>query len=135
MHCHICNQEAVGRCYTCGALFCQAHGQVNCARCETSIVAGDPRPDHVSAQPFGSGGRPGWWRPQVAEDYDPPACHMCGALARRVCRHCGSLYCSQHAGAGELCAGCTRSSHVGMLAFLGVVLLMGTLMLVGLFTK
>jgi hypothetical protein len=133
MTCHVCQEEAVGRCYTCGELFCARHGDVNCFRCTTAFVEGDPRPDRVSAEPLAKGSRPGWWRPQQAEDYEPPACYECKGLARRVCRHCGSVYCPDHAGSGGLCAACSRSSYFGLVALVAIIVLMGGLMLVGWF--
>ena len=36
MACHICSQEAVGRCFNCGQLFCADHGSENCTRCDTA---------------------------------------------------------------------------------------------------
>jgi hypothetical protein len=131
--CEFCQAEAVGRCYACGALFCDRHGEENCVRCDSSIAAGDPRPDRVSARPLGNGSRSGWWRPQMAEDYNPPACYECKGLARTVCRHCGSLYCADHAGAAGLCAACSRSSNIGLVALIGIVVLMAGLMIVGFF--
>ena len=135
MRCHICQEEAVGRCYTCGSLFCSQHGQVNCTHCESSVMGGNPRPDRVSTQPMAKGSRPGWWRPQVAEDYTPPACYHCKGLARRTCRHCGSLYCADHAGSAGLCTACSRSSNIGLVALLSILVVMAGLMLVGLFTR
>jgi hypothetical protein len=78
-----------------------------------------------------SAGRPAWWRPQIAEDYEPPACYECKGLARKACRHCDHFYCPEHAGRGDLCASCYRSSFFGMLVFGGVLLFMGALMLAG----
>jgi len=131
--CHACPEEAVGRCYTCGELFCARHGDVHCYRCTAAIAEGDPRPDRVSAQRLGNGSRPAWWRPQQAEDYEPPACYECKGLARQVCGHCGSVYCAQHAGSGGLCAACSRSSYFGLVALVSIVAVIGGLMLVGWF--
>ncbi len=135
MHCHICHQEAVGRCYTCGGLFCEEHGRVDCTRCATAIAAGDPRPDRISAVPMKSAYRPGWWRPQPAEDFEPPACYECQGLARRVCRNCGCYYCPDHAGPANLCAGCSRSSWLGIYLLLGTAILIGALLLFGFLSK
>ncbi len=126
MNCHVCGEEAVGRCFTCGALFCAEHGDRNCAGCAHGIVTGDYRADRISQAPrTGSTGRRFWWRPQVADDYEPPACSICGGLARLVCRNCRELYCADHAGAAaELCARCARSSRLGiwvMVISLGLV--------------
>jgi hypothetical protein len=131
MYCHICQDEAVGRCYTCGGLFCAAHGQVNCTRCETAVAAGDPRPDRFSVVPMASTYRPGWWRPQVAEAFDPPACYQCKGLARRICRHCSCHYCPEHAGRGNMCAACARSSWLGIVILLTTLFLLGILVLAG----
>lgn len=118
MNCHFCNREAVDRCFSCGELFCEEHGRVDCRRCETAIAPGDCRQDRVSARPLSPSARPGWWRPQPAEDFDPPACYECKGLARVVCRNCGSYYCWEHAGKNGLCAECARSSRIGTLILL-----------------
>ena len=88
-------------------------------------------PTGISAEPLGQGSRPGWWRPQIAEDYDPPACYECKGLARRSCKHCGSLYCNEHAGSAGLCAACHRSSWVGMLFLAGLLLCVVGLLIAG----
>lgn len=121
--CHLCQQEAVGRCYTCGQLFCAQHGSRNCLTCETAIAPGDRRADRISAAPLERQGRRGaWWRPLPAEDFEPPACYQCHGLARHTCRHCRQLYCPEHAGQHGLCAGCDRSSWVGLYVLAGLVL-------------
>ena len=127
MTCHICNHEAVGRCYTCGLLFCEAHGSVNCVRCETGIAPGDSRDDRVSRVRLAETARPGWWRPQEAEDYQPTACYECQGLAPYVCLDCGDRYCAEHAGKNGLCAACQRRLRGGnvilVLVILGLVAL------------
>jgi hypothetical protein len=132
MNCHVCQDEAVGRCYSCGELYCARHGDVNCFRCTAAIAEGDPRHDRVSARPVRTGTRHGWWRPQQAEDYEPPACYECKGLSRRVCRHCGSIYCPEHAGPDGLCAACHRSSYFGLIALAAIVVVMGGLIVLGL---
>ncbi|MFO0965697.1 MAG: hypothetical protein U0793_08950 [Gemmataceae bacterium] len=114
MHCHICGGEAVGRCYTCGELFCVRHGSEDCLRCETAIAPGDRRGDRVSVKPMPAKQRYGWWRPIPAEDFEPPACHVCHGLARQTCRNCHELYCAEHAGYPGLCQDCSRSARLGM---------------------
>src|SRR5262245_31601461 len=118
MSCHVCGEEAVGRCYNCGALYCERHGDGNCARCDTSIMAGDPRPDRITAAPRSSQKGLGWWRPQQAEGYTPPACYVCQGIAPQVCRHCQSRYCAEHAGAHGLCAECSKSSSLGLIVLI-----------------
>lgn len=130
--CHFCQQEAVGRCYTCGQLFCAEHGSRNCTFCETAIAPGDRRADRISAVPLEKKGHRGaWWRPLPAEDFEPPACYECKGLARRTCRHCGRLYCGEHAGQQGLCAACERSSWVGLYILAGLALLILILVWLG----
>jgi hypothetical protein len=131
MHCHLCEKDAVDRCYTCGALFCPDHGNVNCQSCATGIVAGDNRRDRVSAARLGSGVRPTWWRPQVADDYEPPACEECRGLAPYVCANCASRYCREHAGKNGLCGQCERSLRGGNYFLAIMIVILGGLIMVG----
>jgi hypothetical protein len=107
---------------------CAQHGKENCTRCESGIAAGDPRSDRISATPISRAARPGWWRPQQAEDYVPPACYACQGLARAVCPNCRSLYCPEHAGSGDLCQACGRSAWLGpailVIVFAGIALVL-----------
>jgi hypothetical protein len=125
MRCHICQAEAVARCYTCGQLMCAQHGKESCTRCSSGIAAGDPRPVHVSEEPLSQAKKPAWWRPQQAEEYKPPACYACQGLTRAVCRHCQSHYCAEHAGKGGLCQACGTSAWLGpaMLVLVGAAML------------
>src|SRR5437588_7013007 len=122
MHCHLCQREAVDRCYTCGELFCEEHGDVNCVRCATGIVAGDNRADRITKASLSKAARPAWWRPQEAEDYTPPACHECQGLARYVCVNCSQRYCREHAGKDGLCLRCQRALRGGNV-FLALLIL------------
>ena len=132
MNCHICGTEAMGRCYSCGSLFCEAHGDdINCQQCATGIIEGDFRADRITTSPRAATARPGWWRPQPAEDFEPPACYICKALARRICRNCRELYCNEHAGAAELCETCARSSLLGLFILGGVLLILSVLIVLG----
>lgn len=128
MVCHICGAEAVDRCYSCGDLFCPEHGKTkhgktDCVRCSTGIRAGDRRADRISAAVLVKNARPGWWRPQEAEEYDPPACYACGGLARRRCYNCHDLFCAEHAGKRGLCLACEKSARTGTLLLVGVGLI------------
>jgi hypothetical protein len=133
MHCHLCEREAIDRCYTCGALFCEQHGKVNCIHCETGIVAGDARPDRISAARLQNAVRPAWWRPKPAEDYTPPACQECGGLARYACRNCANRYCPEHAGKNGLCGQCQGSLRGGNIFLIILLFVIGGLTVFGLF--
>jgi hypothetical protein len=116
--CYICQAEAVSRCYNCGELICEQHGHENCERCDSAVMAGETYSARVSSAPLRRrDSRHAWWRPQEAEEYLPPACYACKALARAVCRNCGSHYCREHAGHGMLCAECRRSARLGLVIF------------------
>ena len=131
MSCFLCERPAVERCYTCGELFCELHGSVNCQRCETGFAPGDGRDDRYTSRPpikKTKNARDGWWRPRPAEDFDPPACHECQGLARYICLECGRHYCLEHAGKRGLCATCHRAARSGNLflaaLFAGIVALL-----------
>jgi hypothetical protein len=133
--CYMCGAEAVSRCYTCGQLICDRHGSENCQRCDTGVVAGDPRPEHFSAMPLPAAeGKHGWWRPQPAEEFVPPACYACQGLSRRFCRNCHRRYCPEHAGRRGLCEACGRSARMGLLVFLLAIGMMLGLILLGALT-
>jgi hypothetical protein len=134
--CYICNDEAVSRCYTCGQLICARHGGENCHRCNTGVVAGDPRPQHVSENLLGRAeAKHAWWRPQEADDFEPPACYACKALARAVCRNCGERYCRDHAGPPGMCKECARSARLGLIVFLVAIAMIVVLVFLGVFVN
>lgn len=121
MHCHICQAEAVSRCYTCGELVCAEHGKADsCPRCSTGIAAGDPRTDRISVKPLPQDPKHAWWRPQEAEAFTPPSCYECKGLARMVCRNCRAYYCSEH-GTKGLCQTCARSANLGLYVVAGML--------------
>jgi hypothetical protein len=143
MQCELCQDEAVGSCRACGAAFCAGHAPAFCFRCaaavraaphgkgnlNTAVVSGDknPRPAGKGYLQCTTTGRP----TVHLEDAGPPACHRCGALARRVCRNCQNLYCQDHAGGADVCDVCARSARLGLYILLGVALAFGLLLLWG----
>lgn len=129
MSCHVCGQEAISRCFSCGRLFCEKHGQETCVRCQTGITASDLRADRVSAQRLSPSGERAWWRPQEADEYVPPACHLCQGLARRTCVYCQKLYCADHAGRDGGCSECNRSAWMANLVIAIIVLAVAGLLL------
>ena len=138
MQCTMCEEEAIGRCYSCGILFCAAHGTDDCMRCETAVAAGDPRPDRMSTRPMAEPDdrhRPAWWRPQQAEEFSPPACYECGGLTRRTCRNCRQMYCKDHAGSGDLCKQCATSSRIGTVILAVIFALVGGLVVYGFMSR
>jgi hypothetical protein len=125
MHCHICQAEAVTRCYNCGELVCEEHGKNECCPgCVTGFAEGDPRGIHVSVEPISKSAQHAWWRPQEAEAFQPPACYECKGLSRAVCRNCRSHYCREHAGPTGLCKACGKSANLGLYLFFGTAALM-----------
>ena len=134
--CYICQAEAVSRCYTCGQLICAAHGDENCQRCNTGVIAGEPRSSEISARPLRrKDAKHGWWRPQQAEEYEPPACYACKSLTRAVCRNCRSHYCHEHAGRGALCLECHRSARLGMIVFVLSLVLIAVVLVMGMVSR
>jgi hypothetical protein len=125
MPCHICEAEAVTRCYNCGQLVCAEHSRNDtCPSCSTGFAAGDPRADRISVHPVPKQENHGWWRPQEADEYKPPECYECKGLARGICRNCQASYCPEHAGANGLCKHCARSANMGLYIFAGMAVVM-----------
>ena len=134
MLCELCQEEAVGACQACGAVFCADHAPSFCFRCakaisqvsalsgsgsSTAVVSGDrqPRPSGKGYLQCEASGRP----TIHVEDTGPPACYRCLALARQMCRNCQALFCPQHAGSADLCDICARSSRLGVIVFLAML--------------
>ena len=111
---------------------CDKHGRENCVRCDAGIAAGDPRTDRISpAVVAPPAPKAGWWRPQAAEGYTPPACYACGGLCRSVCRNCEGRYCRDHAGPNGLCRECGRAAWLGPIILAVLLPLMAGFMLWG----
>ena len=68
-------------------------------------------------------------RPQVAEEYQPPACYECQGLSRTVCRNCQANYCREHAGPNGLCKDCGYSANLGLYIVAGMISLILLLLL------
>jgi hypothetical protein len=94
-------------------------------------MAGDNRADRVSPARQARKSRPAWWRPQVAEDYEPSACQDCRGLAPYVCPNCGGRYCREHAGKNGLCAQCQQALRGGNVFLVIMILILGGLTLFG----
>jgi len=124
MACHVCGGEAVGRCFSCGRLFCEKHGSKNCVTCENGIAEGNPSPDRVTAKRSRVAHAAAWWRPVPADDYSPPACYVCKSLTRAVCSSCGRNYCAEHAGRKSTCLNCNDPSNVSIYVVGGFLLAM-----------
>lgn len=127
MNCHICGDEAVGRCFACGNLFCHRHGTEDCERCETAIAPGDRRGDRISQRPLPPRARFGWWRPIPAEDFEPPGCYLCQGLTRQTCRNCQQRFCPEHAGYPGMCQPCSRSARLGLYVLFAALAVIGGL--------
>src|SRR5262249_40606088 len=93
----------------------------NCRRCSTAIAVGDPGGSRISESPLGPNKAAGWWRPQQADEYAPPACYQCQGLTRAICRNCHSPYCYEHKGPPGLCTVCGASARLGSYIFFGVL--------------
>jgi hypothetical protein len=124
--CHICQAEAVTRCFNCGELVCADHGKNDtCPNCNAGFAAGDPRATHISNEPMAKPeSQHAWWRPQEAEEYQPPACYKCKGLSRATCRNCRDKYCQEHAGPNGLCQDCGRSANLGLYVIAAVAVLL-----------
>ncbi len=117
------------------AHLCCAWGE-NCHRCDTAVIPGNPRSRQISVQPLRSkAANHGWWRPQQAEEFEPPACYECKGLARAVCRNCRNHYCREHAGTGALCQACGRSARLGLIVFALALAIAAGVLLLGAFTR
>jgi hypothetical protein len=100
---------------------CAEHGKNEvCPNCSTGFASGDPRGIHVSVEPIAKAKDNAWWRPQEAEEYQPPACYECQGLTRWKCRNCQAPYCAEHAGPNGLCKACGRSANLGIYIVAGV---------------
>ena len=112
MICHYCNQQAAGKCQSCGLAICPAHGERYCQVCSEAVFApqesshGDGKA-YLQCPP----------KPEIPtiylDDDGPPECYRCQALARKVCQNCHNLFCREHAGKNGWCDQCTESARVG----------------------
>ncbi len=144
MLCDVCQRTAAGRCNGCNAYYCPDHGGQYCFRCAATLVPADAE---IKAPALETAvytvDRASRWAgrgylqctiepgmPTVyLDDRGPPACGVCGGLARKICSHCLSLFCPEHAGTATLCQSCVRSSRMGIFILAAVFLLFGLLVL------
>src|SRR5262252_7166308 len=77
MLCHICKEDAVGQCKTCGKFYCPQHGDVICQSCSSAVQTQEPKPP-VQPAPASLG----------------HVCYKCGTPAIFHCS-CGRLCCPE----------------------------------------
>jgi hypothetical protein len=108
MICHVCEQQAIGQCKSCGKFYCRQHGDVYCVRCGTAI-----QPERqTSAGEFKFGVPPA---SAPAASVPAPCCYACLADAGQACGRCERYFCPRHSDLGAtaqprrvvpLCAEC-----------------------------
>lgn len=135
MSCHLCDKEAIDRCFTCGRLFCAEHGTKNCTACQGAYQEGDPSGERISVIPTRSGKDNPWWRPQQADEFAPPACYECQSLTRAVCVACGRNYCKEHAGRNSTCRECSTASDMSLYVVGGFLLVFAAVTLVSAYLR
>src|SRR5262249_1923201 len=93
MICHVCEQQAIGQCKSCGKFYCAKHGDVYCTPCSTSIKgSGQALEREVE---FGASGDPKRAPPPHPTG---PRCYACQSSADRACSKCGVFFCPKHGG-------------------------------------
>ena len=93
MICHVCKQQAVGQCKSCGKFYCGQHGDVYCTPCRTAIQPAEQAIERKVKS--GATGGPELATPrQIAG----PLCYACRSSANRACSKCGVFFCPQHGG-------------------------------------
>jgi hypothetical protein len=85
MICHVCDQQAIGQCKSCGKFYCKEHGDVYCVRCSSAVKS--PGQALEREVEFGASPEP---------EAGAPRCYVCPAVADRACRTCGRFFCPQH---------------------------------------
>jgi hypothetical protein len=84
MICHVCQEQAVGQCKSCGKFYCKQHGDFYCVQCAHSVTS-RPSPAAFDIQ------NPGPERLAIGA-----GCHACQKPAQYACRGCGRLCCVEH---------------------------------------
>ena len=93
MICHVCKQQAVGQCKSCGKFYCEQHGDVYCTPCSTNIK---PAEQAIKREvEFGASGEP---KLATSQQIAGPRCYACQCSANRACSKCGVFFCPQHGG-------------------------------------
>ena len=93
MICHVCKQQAVGQCKSCGKFYCRQHGDVYCTPCSTNIK---PEEQAIKREvEFGASGEP---KLATSQQIAGPRCYACQCSANRACSKCGVFFCPQHGG-------------------------------------
>ena len=114
MICHVCKQQAVGQCKSCGKFYCGQHGDVYCTPCRTAIQPAEQAIERKVKS--GATGEPELAAPrQIAG----PLCYACRSSAERACSKCGVFFCPQHGGlyatrqswSAPLCEPCAKEER------------------------
>jgi hypothetical protein len=114
MLCHVCEDDAVGRCKSCGLAFCGGHGFDYCRQCVVAITPTKPgSPAFRTIGYLQCVGKPRM-KTVYLDDDGPPACYACGGFAKHICLHCQNLYCPDHAGKSTWCESCTRTASANL---------------------
>ena len=127
MLCHVCEEEAAGKCKSCGLAFCGGHGADYCRKCLVAVMPATPgSPAFREIGYLQCVARPRM-KTVYLDDGEPPACYRCGGYAKLVCAHCHNLCCSEHAGKGGWCTDCMESARAGLQLAVVVCLVLGGL--------
>jgi hypothetical protein len=98
MICHVCGEQAIGQCQSCGRFYCKHHGNIRCVACTDGI---QESPNRVVSDwditPAEAGGEPPVGTLQSASA-NGATCTWCRRTATGACTVCGMFYCNDHYG-------------------------------------